>query len=72
MGPIDFDIIDIAGTWGATNSNWTDSDINLYLDLEETLPPVDSRWVNKITIESTAKSPTDWQASPDFFGLLSS
>jgi hypothetical protein len=70
MGPTNDEIIDIAGTWGVSNSNWADSDINLYLDLEDTLPPVDSRWVNKITIESTAKGPSGWTVSSDFLDLL--
>jgi len=70
MGLINDEVIDIAGTWGQSNLNWTNSEINLYLDLDDTLPPVDSRWVNKITIESTAKGPSGWTVSSDFLGLL--
>jgi hypothetical protein len=69
-GSTNFDTIDIAGTWGESNLNWADSDISLYLDLDDALPPVDSRWVNKITIESTAKGPNGWAVRPDFLGQL--
>jgi hypothetical protein len=69
-GSTNFDTIDITGTWGAADPNWYETDINLHLTEDDTLPPVDSRWVNKITIESTAKGPNGWAVRPDFFSQL--
>jgi len=66
-----FDAFDVAGTWGETNQDWSNTDVNLYLDQDPTtLPPIDSRWVNRITIESTAKSPSDWAVLNDYLGQL--
>jgi hypothetical protein len=38
----------------------TDSRVIIYLNLNNELPPLDSRWVDKLTIESSATTPNTW------------
>ena len=67
FNPIDFD-----GYWGAINPDWSQSSISIYLNVDEpTLLAVDSRVVDKITIESNAIKPSAWEISYDWFGQLS-
>ena len=67
--------IEPAGEYGAFDSSswWTNPTIEIRLrrDLYSgTLLPVDSRFVDKITIESTGKKPIDWQVDEDWAGTL--
>ena len=67
FNPIDFD-----GNWGDVNPDWSQSSISIYLNVAEpTLLAVDSRVVDKITIESNAIKPSAWEPSYDWFGQLS-
>ena len=67
FNPIDFD-----GNLGDVNPDWSQSSISIYLNVAEpTLLAVDSRVVDKITIESNAIKPSAWEISYDWFGQLS-
>jgi hypothetical protein len=47
------------------NVNW-DSDnsvVTIYLDHDSWYPPADSRWIDKLTIESAANTPNGWYSA---------
>ena len=67
--------IEPAGAYGdfSSSSWWTNPSIEIRLrrDLYSgSLLPVDSRLVDKITIESTGKKPIDWQVDEDWAEVL--
>ena len=39
---------------------WEDSTVTISLDVDSSYPPADSRWIDKITIESAATTPSGW------------
>ena len=39
---------------------WEDSTVTISLDANGSFPPADSRWIDKITIESAADTPSGW------------
>ena len=45
---------------GDGNNFWEDSTVTISLDENGSLPPADSRWIDKITIESAATTPSGW------------
>lgn len=64
-----FNSLDADWNWG-TDDDPTDSFLTMYLDVDSNLPPIDSRWVNKITIESKDANPSGWAVENDWFGQL--
>ena len=52
------DPIDVEVSTGGTY--WGDSTVIIYLDGNGSFPPADSRWIDKITIESAATTPSGW------------
>lgn len=76
-----FSPIDIGGVYGSLyddngyidSSWWTNPTVEIRLLSESyigPLMPVDSRLVDKLSVESTAKKPSDWQLRSDLFGQL--
>jgi hypothetical protein len=47
--------LDVNVTWNGSNSV-----VTIYLDDESDTPPADSRWIDKLTIESAANTPNGW------------
>ena len=45
----------IAGDWAENSS------VTIYFDLDDRYPPSDSRWVDKITVESSKELPGYWE-----------
>jgi hypothetical protein len=42
---------------------WENSTVIIYLDEDSDNPPADSRWIDKITIESAATTPNGWNSN---------
>jgi hypothetical protein len=63
-GGADFDPLVPGWEYGTNvddSDNWSDSTLTIFLNRElASRPPVDSRWVNKITIESSDTKPSGW------------
>jgi hypothetical protein len=53
--------VHIERTWSGENL-WEDSTVTIELNRDETTPPADSRWVDKLTIESAAVTPNNWNS----------
>ena len=52
LGALDIDV-----NWDGSNSV-----ITIYLNAESRYPPADSRWIDKLTIESAANTPNGWDS----------
>ena len=75
-GQANFGSIYVESEWGVDYPNPDQAAVRIYfddayLDDPTDLPPLDSRWVDKVTIESNAKKSTVWEVSYDWFGQLS-
>lgn len=75
-GQANFDAIYVNNEWGVGYPNPDQAAVRIYFDDAyfddpTDLPPLDSRWVDKITIESNAKKSTVWEVTYDWFGQLS-
>lgn len=75
-GQANFDAIYVNNEWGFDYPDPTQAAVTIFLDdayLDDplSLPPLDSRWVNKLTLESNAKKSSDWDVTYDWFGQLS-
>jgi hypothetical protein len=51
----DLDSLGINVSWNGSNSV-----VTIYLNDEPDTPPADSRWIDKVTIESAATTPDSW------------
>ena len=76
LGQANFDAIYVNNEWGVAYPNPDQAAVRIYfddayIDDPTDLPPLDSRWVDKVTIESNAKKSTVWEVSYDWFGQLS-
>jgi hypothetical protein len=47
---------------GGSTNTWDNSTVTIYLDDNNEYPPADSRWVDKLTIESAATTPSGWNS----------
>jgi len=75
-GQANFDAIYVNNEWGVAYPNPDQAAVRIYFDEAyfddpTVLPPLDSRWVDKVTIESSAKKSTVWEVTYDWFGQLS-
>lgn len=73
--PSDYEPIETGGSYGSvlTNTWWTNPTIEIRLRRQAyvgSLLPVDSRLVDKVTIESTGKEPIDWDMNADWSEAL--
>lgn len=76
LGQANFDAIYVNNEWGVDYPNPDQAAVRIYFDEAyfddpTLLPPLDSRWVDKITIESNAKKSTVWEVTYDWFEQLS-
>jgi hypothetical protein len=66
-----FDALYVESEWGVAYPDPTQAAVTIYFDDAYNLVPLDSRWVNKVTIESSDKKSTEWDITYDWFGQLS-
>jgi hypothetical protein len=66
-----FDALYVESEWGVAYPDPTQAAVTIYFDDAYNLVPLDSRWVDKVTIESSAKKSTEWDITDDWFGQLS-
>lgn len=53
--------VHIQRTWSGENL-WENSTVTIELNRDESMPPADARWVDKLTIESAAVTPNNWNS----------
>ena len=70
-GRVNDDALYIESEWGVAYSDPTAAAVTIYFDDAYNLVPLDSRWVDKVTIESNAKKSTEWNPYHDWFAQLS-
>ena len=70
-GRVNEDALYVESQWGVDYPDPTQAAVTIYFDDAYNLVPLDSRWVDKVTIESNAKKSTEWDVYYDWFGQLS-